>query len=138
MIQPQTTLRIVDNSGAKTIKCIKVLGGYKRKIAFIGDIIIASVQELRNKYKISSKVKKGEVVSALILRTKKTKRRKDGSFICFDKNCAILINKSDKPLGTRIFGSSDPGTISTVPTTAPSSSAACRTSYPKRSRECHH
>ena len=105
MIQPQTTLRIVDNSGAKTIKCIKVLGGYKRKIAFIGDIIIASVQELRNKYKISSKVKKGEVVSDLILRTKKTKRRKDGSFICFDKNCAILINKSDKPLGTRIFGS---------------------------------
>jgi large subunit ribosomal protein L14 len=105
MIQPQTILKIVDNSGAKTIKCIKVLGGYKKKVAFIGDIIIASVQELRNKYKINSKVKKGEVVSALILRTKKNKKRKDGTFFSFDKNCAILINKSDKPLGTRIFGS---------------------------------
>lgn len=105
MIQPQTILKIVDNSGAKTIKCIKVLGGYKKKVAFIGDIIIASVQELRNKYKINSKVKKGEVVSALILRTKKNKKRKDGTFFSFDNNCAILINKSDKPLGTRIFGS---------------------------------
>jgi len=105
MIQPQTILKVVDNSGAKTIKCIKVLGGYKRKIAFTGDVIVASVQELRNKYKINSKVRKGEVISALVLRTKKSKNRCDGSFLSFDQNCAILINKSDKPLGTRILGS---------------------------------
>lgn len=104
MIQQQTLLKVVDNSGAKTVKCIKVLGGYKRKSAFIGDIVIVSVQELRNKFKVNSKVKKGEVLSAIILRTKKSKKRKDGSIFFFDENVVTLINKQEKSLATRILG----------------------------------
>tara|TARA_B110000967_G_C18896261_1_gene570874 strand:+ start:916 stop:1296 length:381 start_codon:yes stop_codon:yes gene_type:complete len=104
MIQQQTLLKVVDNSGAKTVKCIKVLGGYKRKSAFIGDIVIVSVQELRNKFKITSKVKKGEVLSAIILRTKLSKKRKDGSRFFFDENVVTLINKQEKSLATRILG----------------------------------
>jgi len=104
MIQQQTLLKVVDNSGAKTVKCIKVLGGYKRKSAFIGDIVIVSVQELRNKFKVTSKVKKGEVLSAIILRTKKSKKRKDGSRFFFDENVVTLINKQEKSLATRILG----------------------------------
>jgi len=104
MIQQQTLLKVVDNSGAKTVKCIKVLGGYKRKSAFIGDIVIVSVQELRNKFKVNSKVKKGEVLSAIILRTKKSKKRKDGSRFFFDENVVTLINKQEKSLATRILG----------------------------------
>ena len=104
MIQQQTLLKVVDNSGAKTVKCIKVLGGYKRKSAFIGDIVIVSVQELRNKFKVNSKVKKGEVLSAIILRTKKSKKRKDGSRFFFGENVVTLMNKQEKSLATRILG----------------------------------
>lgn len=107
MIQQETILQVSDNSGAKTIKCIKTLGGYKKKTATIGQIIITSVQELRNKSKITSKVKKGEIYKALIIRTKKTIRKKDGTFISSNKNtkkhnAAILINKKGNPIGTRI------------------------------------
>ena len=104
MIQQQTLLKVVDNSGAKTVKCIKVLGGYKRKSAFMGDVVIVSVQELRNKFKVTSKVKKGEVLSAIILRTKKSKTRKDGSRFFLDENVVTLINKQEKSLATRILG----------------------------------
>jgi len=104
MIQQQTLLKVVDNSGAKTVKCIKVLGGYKRKSAFIGDRVIVSVRELRNKFKVTSKVKKGEVLSAIILRTKKNGKRKDGSRFFFDENVVTLINKQEKSLATRILG----------------------------------
>ena len=76
MIQQQTILKVADNSGAKTVKCIKVLGGFKRKFAFLGDIIVVSVQQLRNKSKITSKVQQGEVLKALIIRTKKQKKKK--------------------------------------------------------------
>ena len=104
MIQQQTLLKVADNSGAKTVKCIKVLGGYKRKSAFIGDRVIVSVRELRNKFKVTSKVKKGEVLSAIILRTKKNGKRKDGSRFFFDENVVTLINKQEKSLATRILG----------------------------------
>jgi large subunit ribosomal protein L14 len=107
MIQPESILQIADNSGAKTIKCIKVLGGYKKKHGKLGEIIVASVQELRNKSKITSKVKKGEVYKALIIRTKKTFKKKDGTRISCEKytkrnNTAVLINKKGNPIGTRI------------------------------------
>ena len=83
MIQQQTILKVIDNSGAKTVKCIKVLGGYKKKYAFLGEVIIVSVKNLRNKSKITSKVKKGEVCRALIVRTKKKYLNKDGSTFFF-------------------------------------------------------
>ena len=76
MIQLQSILKVSDNSGAKTVKCIKVLGGYKKKTAYVGDIIVASVQELRNRYKSTSKIKKGEVITALIVRSKFKKKKK--------------------------------------------------------------
>ena len=103
MIQQQTKLRVSDNSGAKTLKCIKVLGGYKKKYAFLGDFIIVSVKELRNKSKIVSKVKKGEVYKAIVLKTKTKSTNKDGSNIFFKTNAACLLNKNNKPLGTRIL-----------------------------------
>ena len=107
MIQPESILQVADNSGAKTVKCIKVLGGYKKKTAKLGDIIITSVQELRNKSKITSKVKKGEVYKALIIRTKRTFSKKDGTLTsCRNKtkknNAVILINKKGNLIGTRI------------------------------------
>lgn len=105
MIQPQTILKVSDNSGAKTVKCIKVLNGFKKKYAKLGDYIIVSVQQLRNKSKKTSKVKKGEVYKALVIRTKiPYTRNKTGLKFCFNENSATLINKQGNPLGTRIIG----------------------------------
>jgi len=107
MIQQESIIKVADNSGAKTVKCIKVLGGYKKKTAKLGDLIITSIQELRNKSKITSKVKKGEIYKAFIIRTKKPFKKKDGSYISSMKttrhhNAVILINKKGNPIGTRI------------------------------------
>jgi len=104
MIQLQSILKVADNSGAKTVKCIKVLGGYKKKTAYVGDIIVVSVQELRNRYKSTSKIKKGEVTTALIVRSKFQKKRKGGLFIRFDENNVVLLNKQLKFLGTKVLG----------------------------------
>lgn len=100
MIQVQTTLDVADNSGAKKVGCVKVLGGSKRRYASIGDIIVVSVKDAMP----HSKVKKGEVYKAVIVRTKKEIGRPDGSHIRFDNNSAVLLNKSMEPIGTRIFG----------------------------------
>ncbi len=100
MIQQETYLNVADNSGAKKIMCIRVLGGSGRKYGTVGDIIVASVKEsLPN-----SKVKEGDVVRAVIVRTKKEVRRPDGTYIRFDENAAVLINQYKEPIGTRIFG----------------------------------
>jgi large subunit ribosomal protein L14 len=104
MIQQQTILKIADNSGAKIVKCIKVLGGFKRKIAFLGDFIIVSVQQLRNKSRKTSKVLKGEVYKAIIIRTKQKVKKNDGSFYFFSKNVASLLTKSNKLLASRLTG----------------------------------
>jgi len=104
MIQQQTILKVADNSGAKYVKCIKVLGGFKRKTAFLGDLIIVSIQQLRNKSKTTSKVLKGDVYKALILRTKQKVRKKDGSFFFFSENVATLLNKQNKILASRLIG----------------------------------
>ncbi|MEM7124538.1 MAG: 50S ribosomal protein L14 [Pseudomonadota bacterium] len=100
MIQQETNLMVADNSGAKRVQCIKVLGGSKRKTATIGDVIIVSVKQADP----GRTVKKGEVVRAVIVRTAKEIRRPDGSAIRFDRNAAVLINKQNEPIGTRIFG----------------------------------
>jgi len=100
MIQAETRLTVADNSGAKTVYCIKVIGGSKRRYATIGDIIIVSVKEAIP----NAKVKKGDVLKAVVVRTKKEIRRADGSFIRFDDNSAVLINNNREPIGTRIFG----------------------------------
>jgi large subunit ribosomal protein L14 len=100
MIQMQTKLAVADNSGAKKLQCIKVLGGSKRKYASIGDVVKVSVKEALP----NSKVKKGEVRRAVVVRTRKEIRREDGSYIRFDENAAVLINNIDEPIGTRIFG----------------------------------
>jgi large subunit ribosomal protein L14 len=100
MIQQQTILDVADNSGAKRVQCIKVLGGTKRKYASIGDIIVVSVKEAIPQ----AKVKKGEVARAVIVRTAREVKRPDGSYIRFDANSAVLINKDLEPIGTRIFG----------------------------------
>lgn len=100
MIQMQTVLEVADNSGARKVQCIKVLGGSKRKTASVGDVIVVSVKEAIPR----GKVKKGDVHRAVIVRTAKDVRRQDGSAIRFDKNAAVLINKSNEPIGTRIFG----------------------------------
>ena len=100
MIQMQTTLSVADNSGARKLVCIKVLGGSKRKYASIGDIIVVSIKEAMP----NAKVKKGDVAKAVIVRTKKEIARPDGSYIRFDSNSAVLINKENEPIGTRIFG----------------------------------
>jgi large subunit ribosomal protein L14 len=100
MIQMQTSLEVADNSGAKRLSCIKVLGGTKRKYASLGDVIIVSVKEAIP----NSKVKKGDVMRAVIVRTVKEVRRHDGSYIKFDENSAVLINPQNEPVGTRIFG----------------------------------
>ena len=100
MVQTTTTLDVADNSGAKKIMCIRVLGGTRRKYASIGDIIVVSVKEAIP----NAKVKKGEVAKAVIVRTKKEVSRQDGSYIRFDSNSAVLVDKDNEPVGTRIFG----------------------------------
>ncbi|NTV50892.1 MAG: 50S ribosomal protein L14 [Geobacteraceae bacterium] len=100
MIQMQTVLDVADNSGAKKLFCIKVLGGSKRKYASVGDIIVASVREAMP----NSKVKKGDVVKAVVVRTAKALGRPDGSYIRFDDNSGVVINNAKEPVGTRIFG----------------------------------
>lgn len=100
MIQMQTNLEVADNSGARRVQCIKVLGGSKRRWASVGDVIVVSVKEAIPR----GRVKKGDVHRAVIVRTSKDIRRPDGSVIRFDKNAAVLINKQGEPIGTRIFG----------------------------------
>ena len=100
MIQQESYLKVADNTGAKEIKCIRVLGGSKRKYASIGDVIVASVRKAAP----GGMVKKGEVVRAVIVRTKKGLRRQDGSYIRFDENAAVIIREDKNPRGTRIFG----------------------------------
>jgi large subunit ribosomal protein L14 len=100
MIQPQTRLKVADNSGAKEIMCIRVLGGSFRRDGSIGDVIVASVKSATP----GGAVKKGDVVKAVIVRMRKQKRRPDGSYIRFDDNAAVLINDEKMPKGTRIFG----------------------------------
>lgn len=104
MIQQQTLLKVADNSGAKTAKCIKVLGGFKRKFAYLGEIILVSIFQLRNKSKTTSRVQKGNIYKALIIRTKTKTRQKDGSSIFFKNNCVTLINKQGNPIATRVIG----------------------------------
>ena len=103
MIQPQTLLNVLDNSGAKKVKCIKVLGGYKKKTSFTGDTIIVSIKELRNKSKSTSKVKKGEIYRAVLLKTKSKNFSKDGSCSFFNSNGVCLITSQYKPIGSRIL-----------------------------------
>jgi large subunit ribosomal protein L14 len=100
MIQMQTRLSVADNSGARKLQTIKVLGGSKRKYAGVGDIIVASVKEAAP----NSKVKKGDVVQAVVVRTKSRVGRPDGTYIRFDENSAVLINPKKEPIGNRIFG----------------------------------
>ena len=104
MIQQQTVLKVADNSGAKIVKCIKVLGGFKKRYAYLGDMIVVSVQKLRNKSKKTSKVSKGSVFRALVIRTKTQCNKKDGSSFILDENSVILISKQGNPIGTRILG----------------------------------
>ena len=100
MIQMETNLDVADNSGARRVQCIKVLGGSKRKYATVGDTIVVAVQEAIPK----GRVKKGQVMKAVVVRTAKGVRRPDGSLIRFDRNAAVLINAQGEPVGTRIFG----------------------------------
>jgi large subunit ribosomal protein L14 len=100
MIQEYTTLRVADNSGAKKVRCFKVLGGTRRRYASIGDVIVCSVRDADP----HGNIKKGTVVKAVIVRTRKEVRREDGSYIRFDDNAAVLINNQNEPVGTRIFG----------------------------------
>lgn len=104
MIQQESLLKVSDNSGAKIVKCIKILGGFKKRYAAVGDIIVVSVQQLRNKSKKTSKVLKGGVFRALVLRTKKPITKKEGSFLRFSENSVTLINKQGNPIGTRLVG----------------------------------
>ena len=104
MIQQQTILKVSDNSGAKSAKCIKVLGGFKKRFARLGNVVIVSIKELRNKSRKTSKVKKGEIYKALIIKTKTKQVNKDGSIFFFDNNSVSLINTQGKPLATRIIG----------------------------------
>tara|TARA_B100000686_G_scaffold338139_1_gene410217 strand:- start:226 stop:594 length:369 start_codon:yes stop_codon:yes gene_type:complete len=100
MIQQETNLDVADNSGARRVQCIKVLGGSKRKTASVGDVIVVSVKEAAP----GQRVRKGEVARAVIVRTAKEIRRADGSALRFDRNAAVIINKQNEPVGTRIFG----------------------------------
>jgi large subunit ribosomal protein L14 len=100
MIQMQTNLDVADNSGARRVMCIKVLGGAKRRYASVGDRIVVSVKEAIPR----GRVKKGDVLQAIVVRTSQGIKRKDGSMIRFDKNAAVIVNKSGEPIGTRIFG----------------------------------
>lgn len=100
MIQTQSVLEVADNSGARKVMCIKVLGGSHRRYARVGDVIVCSVKEAAP----TSKVKKGSVVRAVVVRTAKEIARPDGTYVRFDTNGAVLVNKDDEPIGTRIFG----------------------------------
>ena len=100
MIQVESRLQVADNSGAKSVACIKVLGGTRRRYATVGDVITVSVKDAIP----HSKVKKGDVMQAVIVRTRKEVRRADGSYIKFDSNAAVLLTKQGEPVGTRIFG----------------------------------
>jgi large subunit ribosomal protein L14 len=100
MIQMQTNLEVADNSGARRVMCIKVLGGAKRRYAHVGDKIVVSVKEAIPR----GRVKKGDVLQAIVVRTSSSIKRKDGSVIRFDKNAAVIVNKQSEPIGTRIFG----------------------------------
>ena len=100
MIQMQTNLDVADNSGARRVMCIKVLGGAKRRYASVGDKIVVSVKEAIPR----GRVKKGDVLQAIVVRTRQAIKRKDGSVIRFDKNAAVIVNKQSEPIGTRIFG----------------------------------
>ena len=100
MIQTQSYLEVADNSGARRVMCIKVLGGSKRRYAQVGDLIKVTVKEAIPR----GKVKKGQVITAVVVRTKKGVRRPDGSLVKFDENAAVLLNNQDAPIGTRIFG----------------------------------
>src|SRR6187397_152377 len=100
MIQTESVLGVADNSGAKLVQCIKVLGGSRRRYAGLGDVIVVSIKEAMP----NSKVKKGTTAKAVVVRTKRENRREDGSYIKFDDNSAVLINAQREPIGTRIFG----------------------------------
>jgi large subunit ribosomal protein L14 len=100
MIQPRSILEVADNSGAKRVQCIKVMGGSHKRYARLGDIVVVSVKEAIPE----SNIKKGEKAKAVVVRTKKEHRRSDGSYIRFDQNAVVLINAQNEPLGTRIFG----------------------------------
>jgi large subunit ribosomal protein L14 len=100
MIQTETRLTVADNSGARELYCIKILGGSKKRYARVGDVIVVSIKDAMP----NSKVKKGDVMKAVIVRTKKEIKRQDGSYIRFDDNSAVLINNNREPVGTRIFG----------------------------------
>ena len=100
MIQMQTNLEVADNSGARRVMCIKVLGGAKRSYAGVGDLIVVSVKEAIPR----GRVKKGDVLRAIVVRTAQGVKRKDGSVIRFDKSAAVIVNKQSEPIGTRIFG----------------------------------
>jgi large subunit ribosomal protein L14 len=100
MIQMQTNLEVADNSGARRVMCIKVLGGAGRRYASVGDVIVVSVKEAIPR----GRVKKGDVLRAIVVRTSQGLKRKDGSLIRFDKNAAVIVNKQSEPIGTRIFG----------------------------------
>lgn len=104
MVQQRTILKVSDNSGAKTVRCIKVLGGFKKKYAKLGDTVVVSIQQLRNKSKSTSKVKKKEVYQALVIRTKTGYIRENGIKQLFSENSVVLINKQGNPVGTRILG----------------------------------
>ena len=109
MLQLQSFLNIRDNTGVRLVKCIKVLGGFKRRYAVIGDIVVVSVRAMRvrnkNRFKSEMKIKKGQVVRALIVQTKKTIVRNTGEYVMFSQNTAVLISKDSKPMGTRVFAS---------------------------------
>ncbi len=100
MIQPRSILEVADNSGAKKVQCIRVMGGSNRKYATLGDVIVVSVKEALP----DSNIKKGSVVKAVIVRLKRTVRRVDGSYIRFDQNAVVIVNNQLEPIGTRIFG----------------------------------
>ena len=100
MIQMRTNLEVADNSGARRVQCIKVLGGSRRKYASVGDVIVVSIKEAIPR----GRVKKGQVMKAVVVRTAKGVRRPDGSIIRFDRNAAVLVNPQGEPIGTRIFG----------------------------------
>lgn len=105
MIQVSTILNVIDNSGARKACCIKVISGYRRRYAYIGDLIIVSIKSLRTRRKSTSKVKKGEIYKALVVRTKPKTKNFSGESISFFENSIILLNKQNKLIGTRVFGS---------------------------------
>jgi large subunit ribosomal protein L14 len=104
MIQQKTILKVADNSGAKTVRCIKILGGFKKRYANLGDIIVVSIQKLRNRSKKTSKVLKGGVYRAFIIRVKKIYGKKDGSTFLLKENAVVLLNKQNNPIASRILG----------------------------------